>query len=105
MTGSMAALAVPRHARPVPAPEVASSAPPTGSPEAAPDAELTLSHDPLHDALIGEDRVEVPVYPWPPTFGHGRAPTRLLRLSAQAYNALEDYERLAAALRRRIKAR
>lgn len=45
--------------------------------------------DPLVKALEAR-RIEVPVFPW-----NGR---RLLRISAQAYNALEDYEALADAL-------
>jgi len=52
-----------------------------------------LDLDPLHDALFGEHRIEVPVLTCP---AH---PGRLLRISAQAYNAIGDYERLAAALR------
>jgi isopenicillin-N epimerase len=37
--------------------------------------------------------IEVPVIAWP------RAPRRLLRISAQRYNTIGDYDRLAAALR------
>lgn len=36
--------------------------------------------------------IEVPVFPWP------RSPSRLVRVSAQLYNGLEDYQRLAGAL-------
>jgi hypothetical protein len=47
-------------------------------------------------------RIEVPVGPWPTrwTPGHGAsAPSgRLLRLSAQLYNGLGEYELLAEAL-------
>jgi len=35
----------------------------------------------------------VPIFPWP------AAPKRLLRISAQAYNGIEDYEKLGTALR------
>jgi isopenicillin-N epimerase len=49
--------------------------------------------DPLQDALLFEHGIEVPVMPWP------EAPKRLLRISAQLYNELADYEKLAGALR------
>jgi isopenicillin-N epimerase len=58
-----------------------------------PQAMSALELDPLHDALFREHRIEVPVITCP---AH---PERLLRISAQAYNGLDDYERLAAALR------
>ncbi len=48
--------------------------------------------DPLQLRLRGEHAIEVPVFSWP------AAPKRLLRVSAQLYNALPQYERLAAAL-------
>jgi isopenicillin-N epimerase len=48
--------------------------------------------EPLQDALIDRFRIEVPVMPWP------APPKRLLRIAAQAYNAPEEYERLAARL-------
>jgi isopenicillin-N epimerase len=59
----------------------------------APEAGAALALDPLHDALFREHAIEVPVLTCP---AH---PGRLLRISAQAYNEIEDYERLAAALR------
>ncbi len=62
--------------------------------------------DALHDALETEDRIQVPVGAWPVPAardGHGE-PTVLVRISAQRYNELADYERLAAALRRRTQA-
>jgi isopenicillin-N epimerase len=49
--------------------------------------------DPLQDRLLGVHGIEVPVIAWP------AAPRRLLRISAQAYNSIGDYERLATALR------
>jgi isopenicillin-N epimerase len=36
--------------------------------------------------------IEVPIVPWP------RSPNRLVRVSAQLYNRIEDYERLARGL-------
>jgi isopenicillin-N epimerase len=41
--------------------------------------------DPLHDVLFARHGIEVPVLHWP------APPRRLLRLSAQAYNSLEEY--------------
>jgi isopenicillin-N epimerase len=52
-----------------------------------------LYTDPLQDQLLARHRIEVPVIPWP-------APgQRLLRISAQLYNKMEDYQMLAEALR------
>ena len=48
--------------------------------------------DDLQDALLLEHRIEVPVMPWPVW------PARLLRVSAQAYNSIEQYQRLAQVL-------
>lgn len=48
--------------------------------------------DPLQEALYHQYRIEVPVVPWPD------APSRLVRISAQLYNDIGDYERLARAL-------
>jgi isopenicillin-N epimerase len=59
----------------------------------APKAASALELDPLHDALFREHAIEVPVLTCP---AH---PGRMVRISAQAYNEIEDYERLAAALR------
>ncbi len=50
--------------------------------------------DALQRYLRQEHRIEVPVMAWP---AH---PKRLLRISAQAYNSLEQYERLAEAVSR-----
>ncbi len=48
--------------------------------------------DPLTDALHSRWSIEVPVFAWP------RTPDRLLRISAQQYNTIADYEALATAL-------
>jgi isopenicillin-N epimerase len=62
-----------------------------GLPE--PEAASALVLDPLHDRLFHDHRIEVPV------LGCPAHPGRLVRISAHAYNEMEDYERLAAALR------
>lgn len=49
--------------------------------------------DPLQDVLFEQHRIEVPVVPWP------HPPKRVLRVSAQLYNRVEEYEKLAGALR------
>jgi isopenicillin-N epimerase len=51
-----------------------------------------LYEDPLHDWLWDRHRIEVPIIPWP------APPRRLVRVSAQLYNSLPQYERLAQAL-------
>jgi isopenicillin-N epimerase len=53
--------------------------------------------DPLQDRLLAEFGIEVPVIPWP------APPKRLLRISAQLYNSLPQYERLAEALKKLAK--
>jgi isopenicillin-N epimerase len=52
----------------------------------------TLYGDPLQDALFYEHAIEVPIHAWP------HQPKRVLRVSAQLYNSIEDYETLAKAL-------
>jgi isopenicillin-N epimerase len=48
--------------------------------------------DPLQDQLRDAHGIEVPIIPWP------APPRRLLRVSAQLYNSLPQYQRLAEAL-------
>jgi isopenicillin-N epimerase len=52
--------------------------------------------DPLQARLYDDWRIEVPVMSWPV------APRRLIRVSAQLYNARAQYERLAQALRKEL---
>jgi len=52
----------------------------------------TLFGDPLQDAFLFERQIEVPIVRWP------SQPKRVLRVSAQLYNTIEDYETLARAL-------
>jgi isopenicillin-N epimerase len=52
--------------------------------------------DELQEELLARSGIEVPVIPWP------APPKRLLRVSAQLYNSLPQYRRLAAALGRLI---
>jgi isopenicillin-N epimerase len=54
--------------------------------------------DPLQDKLLQEHAIEVPIIPWP------KWPERCLRISAQLYNSLPQYERLAEALKKRLVA-
>lgn len=49
-------------------------------------------HDPLATWLWNEHRIEVPIIP------RQQPPTRLIRISAQLYNSIEDYQVLANAL-------
>lgn len=51
-----------------------------------------LGIDPLQERLFREHRIEVPVMRWP------APPARLLRVSAQRYNRLDEYRLLADAL-------
>jgi isopenicillin-N epimerase len=52
----------------------------------------SLYGEPLQDALFFEHAIEVPIHPWP------HQPKRVLRISAQLYNTIDDYEKLASAL-------
>lgn len=49
--------------------------------------------DPWQDELLDQHQIELPIIPWP------APPKRLLRVSAQLYNALPQYEKLAQVLR------
>jgi isopenicillin-N epimerase len=53
----------------------------------------TFHLDPLQERLLAEHSIEVPVISWP------RWPRRLVRVSAQLYNSIPQYEKLASALR------
>ena len=53
----------------------------------------SLYGDALQEQLFDRFQIEVPVVPWP------HPPQRLLRISAQLYNTIDEYERLAEALR------
>ena len=70
----------------VPLPDGSSSEPSTSP----------LYLDPLQDRFLEEYGIEVPVIPWP------APPRRLLRISAQIYNSLSQYRRLARALRQEL---
>jgi isopenicillin-N epimerase len=48
--------------------------------------------DPLQERLLKKFNIEVPIIPWPAW------PKRLLRISAQLYNSLPQYEKLAEVL-------
>lgn len=56
-------------------------------------AKSPLYLDPLQDRLLAVHGIEVPIIPWP------APPHRLLRISAQLYNSLPQYQRLAEVLR------
>ncbi len=54
----------------------------------------SLYGDPVQDRLLFESNVEVPVVPWP------KPPSRVLRISAQLYNEIDEYKKVASALTR-----
>ncbi len=61
----------------------------------------------LQARLVDLDGVQVPIMPWPVRAARAAgagAELRLLRISAQRYNELADYERLASALPARLAA-
>jgi len=62
-------------------------------PDGTQDTAPSLYGDPLQDTLLYDHSIEVPLVPWP------HPPKRILRISAQLYNELGDYQKLAAALR------
>jgi len=55
--------------------------------------------DPLRGRLLRTYGIEVPIFPWP------APPKRLLRVSAQLYNSLPQYERLVEALKKVLPSR
>lgn len=61
-------------------------------PDGMPYPAAIIPADPLQDALLFEHNIEVPVTPWP------APPKRVLRISAQLYNELGDYEKLASGI-------
>ena len=63
-------------------------------PDAAPDAlkGKIIAEYPLQDKLRTQYSIEIPIIPWP------APPKRVLRLSAQLYNSLPQYEHLTRAL-------
>ena len=71
-----------------------------GIPHPAPDSMIgSMAAMPLPDGnaeelqdVLFRQNIEVPVMPWPEPHG------RILRVSAQLYNTIDDYEKLAAAL-------
>jgi isopenicillin-N epimerase len=59
----------------------------------------------LQDTLLGEERIEVPVYPFPvpAALAPGASPTTVIvRISAQRYNQPDEYDQLAKALATRL---
>lgn len=77
--------------------EIDAPAPPTmlGSMAAFPLPDRFLPRGPfyLSDQLYDRFRIQLPVFPWSVCGGRGT-----LRISAQRYNSVQDYEKLAAAL-------
>ena len=61
----------------------------------APKSPLFL--DPLQDRLLHKYAIEVPIIPWP------ASPRRVLRISAQLYNSLPQYELLAQTLKKILR--
>jgi isopenicillin-N epimerase len=57
-------------------------------------SKLPAFADALQDELRRVYKIEVPIIPWP------ERPKRLLRVSAQLYNSLPQYEKLAQAMRK-----
>ena len=58
---------------------------------------LPFNESPLQDALRIKHKIEVPIIFWP------APPRRVLRISAQLYNSLPQYERLAASLQEELR--
>jgi isopenicillin-N epimerase len=85
MIGSLAALPLPDSASDP-------SAPAPRRHDGGPDRVRPVARDPIQQMLFDEHRIEVPVMSWP------CIPHRLIRISAQLYNEIGEYERLAEAL-------
>ena len=81
-------------AMPVPAPDamIGSLAALPIADRPSPSPSMGLYSDPLQEALREQAGIEVPITLWP------EAPRRLIRVSAQLYNTIADYERLAVVL-------
>jgi isopenicillin-N epimerase len=86
MIGSMASIELPGDLPP-----------PVLDMPAGTDPDSTWPLDPLHDFLLNEHSIEVPIFAWPHTAADGSR-RRLLRISGQVYNYAAQYERLADAL-------
>lgn len=59
----------------------------------SPSGDSALYADPIQDDLLERWRIEAPVPPWP------ESPKRLLRISAQLYNEIGQYEQLGEAVK------
>ena len=57
----------------------------------------TVDHEKLHTQLFEHHKIEAPVFQGPNTATH------CIRISAQAYNCIEQYQHLADALREELK--
>jgi isopenicillin-N epimerase len=57
---------------------------------------MSLEGDPYHNFLLDEFGIQVPVFPW---MHHNK---RYIRISAQLYNHVEEYEFLADCLSKSI---
>jgi isopenicillin-N epimerase len=58
-----------------------------------------LGFDPLQIRLSDEHRIQVPCFYWLPPAGASGPILRMVRMSAQLYNTVDEYERLAVVLR------
>ena len=65
----------------------------------------TRYHDALQDVLIETYGIQVPIYPVPPRVDGANSGTgaRVVRIAAQLYNSMEQYEYLARALRAELR--
>ncbi|HEX7669808.1 MAG TPA: aminotransferase class V-fold PLP-dependent enzyme [Polyangiaceae bacterium] len=66
-------------------------------PDAAPGASRNPYEEPLHCALLEKYGIEVPAFIWP------APPSRLVRVAAHLYNTLEEFQKLASALRTELR--